>query len=182
MSTRGRKKVPTTVAVASQIETGNPGGNAVNIEDPLARETMDPTRVLDRVPDPPKHFNKRAREFYHEFAGYLQDWRCLTLKTLHTVRVLAHAYAELEELQIRVQEEGHVVETMQGVKRNPTSQAYDTMTGRVVGLLSELGMTPTSAAKLKPSQIAPGSERAPKGVAAANPMSVLASFRAGRAS
>lgn len=176
----GRKPKPTAQHAQERAAGLKRGNDALNTEDPLARETLDPTVALDSWPPAPAHFSKRARELYHEFAGFLRDYRCLTYKTLYSVRVLAHLYAELEDLQERVTRDGHTVEGAQGIKRNPDSQAYDTVVGRVTSLFSELGFTPSGASRVKPSMVAPSSNKAPTGVSRSNPAAVLAHFRTPR--
>lgn len=129
----------------------------LNREDPLYVEAQSPTALLgpENLPPPPKSFNARHVKHYKEFARRMRDYRILTEKQISVLTQCAWLAAEVEELQEHIAKHGHfVTHRLGGRTQSPESKACLQFQKMFLTALTDIGMTPVGASKIKPSRVA----------------------------
>jgi P27 family predicted phage terminase small subunit len=138
---RGRKKVPTEIARMRGAHKKNP--DRVNHNEPK------PDRKKHRKPAWIK--DKHAKEAYTYYVNLLDDLGVVTVAERVAMEQLAVAYANWRRCQEASDRDGIVIDG----KRNPNDIAARDWYDRLLKILVEFGLTPSSRTRIvvnKPSE------------------------------
>ena len=133
---RGRKKRAIEVQEASGAFKANP-----------ERRPANPIKGDDRDPIAPSFIqtDDRAMSVWSETCDVLRAANILTRTDTHLLATYCSTYSEWSKLHTIIQKEGH--STPDG-KTSPESVAYFKLSAQHLKLVSELGLSPSSRARL----------------------------------
>lgn len=110
---------------------------------PAMREDAAPLGVLP----PPDWLADDAAAEWRRVMPILEERRILTEADLGSLENYAIAIGTVREMERRLQQDGHVIETEHGLKRHPAVGVQSDAMTRARLLAAELGLTPVSRSR-----------------------------------
>ncbi|WP_299648566.1 phage terminase small subunit P27 family [uncultured Jannaschia sp.] len=110
---------------------------------PIMREEAEPLGILP----PPAWLSADAAAEWNRVMPILEERRILTDADLGSLENYAIAIGTVREMERRLQEDGHVLDTENGLKRHPAVGIQSDAMTRARLLASELGLTPVSRSR-----------------------------------
>lgn len=103
--------------------------------------------AVKKAPTAPAWLSADAKREWRRVMPILVERRILTTADLGSLENYCVAIGQVREMERRLQEEGHVVETEQGLKRHPAVGIQSDAMTRARLLAAELGLTPVSRSR-----------------------------------
>lgn len=146
---KGRKPTPTHI----KIVEGNPGKRKLPENEPKPAK-------LTRVPTAPKFLSEEAKKYWKSVAKPLQETGILTELDTTALSLLCVQYGRMVE-SLKEASEGDLIVVVNGqLMINPSFAMSDRAHDRVLKLLVEFGLTPSSRTRI---QVKTGDEEKKKG-------------------
>lgn len=133
---RGRKPVPTIVKRAR----GNPGKRPLNTDEPEA---------VPGLPECPSHLTDEARKEWERMGAQLASEQRMALVYKGAFAAYCQAWGRWVEAETMLKEYGLVVKDRKGLlARSPYLAIADTAWSQIMKAVAELGISPTSQARV----------------------------------
>lgn len=143
----GRKPIPSALSLVR----GNPGHRPINEDEPKPKT---PSQLRC-----PAGMSKFARKEYRRVAKFLIPLGILTEADTRALEVYAEAFAQWRDAMAKVADEGMVLITGKGYPiQNPHLTIANAAAKRMLLVLAEFGMTPSSRSRLTVGQTSPERE------------------------
>jgi P27 family predicted phage terminase small subunit len=125
---------------ALRIATGNPSGRPLPDHEPLTQPGEPPM---------PHDLSKAAKRVWREMVPILHELGTLTTSDGDALAAYCETKVTWRMAQDSIEQDGIVIESSQGRKKNPAVTVADSSLKQMRSLLGEFGMTPASRTKIR---------------------------------